>query len=308
MPVDYREQPCKTALNRTVGMPFHWTLNPYMGCVHRCTYCYVRTYEKRADRASDDSYGTSIRVKTNVARVLNWELQKRSWRHETVMIGAATDPYQPVEGKYKLTRACIEVLVAARNPFGIITRGPLIVRDADLLGQASSRLGIEINISIPTLDLDVWRKTEPGTAPPRQRLRAVRTLTDAGVKVNVGIAPILPGISDRAEQLEEVVKAAKAAGAIGLWANLLHLRPGTREHFLSHLSNDWPELVEYYRRLYRGQAYLSHDQTRPAQRRVAALRAAYDIAEPAPEPNARTSQARQLSLLPDFQSAIVAVS
>ncbi len=308
MLVDYREQPCKTALNQTTGMPFRWTLNPYMGCVHRCTYCYVRAYEKRADRASDDRYGSSIRVKTNVVRVLNWELQKRSWRRETVMIGAATDPYQPAEGKYKLTRACIEVLTAARNPFGLITRGPMIVRDVDVLGQASSRVEVEINISIPTLDLDVWRKTEPGTAPPRQRLRAVRTLSDAGIKVNVGIAPILPGISDRAEQLEEVVKAAKAAGAAGLWANLLHLRPGTREHFLRHLSDDWPDLVEYYHRPYRSGAYLSHEQTQPTQGRVATLRATYEIAERTPKPSARPSEARQLSLLPELQTGLAATS
>ena len=196
----YREEPCKTALNQTKGMPFRWTLNPYMGCVHRCTYCYVRAYEKRADRPSDERYGTSIRVKTNVAQVLRWELEKRSWRGETVVIGAATDPYQPAEGTYRLTRQCIEVLSARRNPFGIITRGPMIVRDAELLAEASSRADVGVNVSIPTLDMDVWRKTEPGTSPPRQRFRAVKTLVDAGVKVNVAMAPVLPGISDAPEQ------------------------------------------------------------------------------------------------------------
>src|SRR6187551_260070 len=151
MQPQYREEPCKTALNQTKGMPFRWTLNPYMGCVHRCTYCYVRAYEKRADRPSDDRYGTSIRVKTNVAQVLRWELEKRSWRGETVVIGAATDPYQPAEGSYRLTRQCIEVLMAKHNSFGIITRGPMIVRDAELLAEASSRASVEINVSIPTL-------------------------------------------------------------------------------------------------------------------------------------------------------------
>ena len=308
MLVDYREEPCKTALNQTVGMPFRWTLNPYMGCVHRCTYCYVRAYEKRADRASDDRYGRSIRVKTNVAQVLRWELGKRSWRRETVMIGAATDPYQPAEGSYKLTRACVEVLTAARNPFGIITRGPLIVRDADLLGQASSRVDVEINISIPTLDLDVWRKTEPGTAPPRQRLRAVQTLTNAGIKVNVVLAPILPGISDRPEQLEEVVKAAKAAGATGLWAGLLHLRPGTREHFLNHLARDWPQMVEPYRRLYQRGSYLPPDQTRPTLRRVDELRTAYEVTDRAPERARQPPPPEQLSLLAALQTGLITAS
>src|SRR5262249_34073474 len=162
-----------------------WSLNPYMGCAHRCTYCYVRAYEKRADRPSDERYGRSLRVKTNVAEVLRYEVHKRSWRRESVVIGAATDPYQPAEGRYKLTRACIQVFASVRNPFGMITRGPMTVRDIDVLQDASARAEVGINVSIPTLDLDVWGKTEPGTAPPRQRFRAVRELIDAGIKVNV---------------------------------------------------------------------------------------------------------------------------
>src|SRR3970282_1016393 len=132
---NYREDPCKTALNQTKGMPFCWTLNPYMGCVHRCTYCYVRAYEKRADRPADERYGRSIRVKTNVAEVLRSELRRRSWKHESVVIGAATDPYQPAEGRYKLTRACIEALGRAASPFGLITRGPMILVDLDVLSE-----------------------------------------------------------------------------------------------------------------------------------------------------------------------------
>jgi len=294
----YREEPCKTALNQAKGMPFRWTLNPYMGCLHRCTYCYVRAYEKRADRPSDERYGTSIRVKTNVAQVLRWELEKRSWQRETVVIGAATDPYQPAEGQYRLTRQCIEVLTAKRNPFGIITRGPMIIRDVDLLAEASSRADVGINVSIPTLDMDVWRKTEPGTSPPRQRFRAVKTLVDAGVKVNVAMAPVLPGISDAPEQLEEVVKAAREAGATGLWANLLHLRPGTREHFMSHLARDWPELLDRYRALYRSDAYLKDEVTQPTRDLVTALRDKHGIANrrdrPVPPP---PQAAAQLSLL-----------
>jgi DNA repair photolyase len=277
MRVDYREEPCKTAMNQVKGMAFRWSLNPYMGCVHRCTYCYVRAYEKRADRPSDDRYGRSIRVKTNVAQVLRYELHKRSWRHESVVIGAATDPYQPAEGQYKLTRGCLQELTAVHNPFGLITRGPMIIRDRDVLQEASRRAEVGINVSIPTLDMDVWRKTEPGTSPPRQRFRAVRELRAAGIKVNVAIAPILPGISDRREQLEEVVKAARDAGAINVWANLLHLRPGTREHFLAHLARDWPELLARYRQMYRSDAYLSDEAKAPTLERVAELRAVYGL-------------------------------
>jgi DNA repair photolyase len=137
--VEYREEPCKVALNHVKGMPFGWSLNPYMGCVHQCTFCYVRAFERRADRPSDHRYGTSIRVKLNIADRLRVELARASWAGEHVVIGAATDPYQPAEGRYRLTRACIEVLRDASNPFAIITRGPLIVRDAELLAEAAAR-------------------------------------------------------------------------------------------------------------------------------------------------------------------------
>src|SRR5215475_1204402 len=177
----YREEPCRSALNRVTGMPFKWSLNPYMGCAHRCTFCYVRAFERRADRPADERYGTSIRVKTNVAAVLRAELARASWKRETIAIGAATDPYQPVEGCYRLTRGCLEVLAAARNPFSIVTRGPMIIRDIDVLQDASRRAEVSVNFSIPTLDVEVWRRTEPGTAPPRQRLRALRMLVDAGI-------------------------------------------------------------------------------------------------------------------------------
>jgi len=137
MVAEYREEPCRSALNRVSGMPFGWSLNPYMGCAHRCTFCYVRGFEKRADRPSGDRYGRSIRVKTNLVEVLRRELGRRSWKGEGVVIGAATDPYQPAEGHYHLTRGSIQALGEAHNPLSIITRGPLIVRDVDVLSDAA---------------------------------------------------------------------------------------------------------------------------------------------------------------------------
>src|SRR6478752_5015521 len=259
MRVEYREEPCRSALNRVKGMRFEWSLNPYMGCVHRCTFCYVRAFERRAERPSDDRYGQSIRVKVNVAEVLRRELSRASWEHETIAIGAATDPYQPAEGHYKLTRGCLEALADARNSFSIITRGPMIVRDVDVLAEAARRADVSVTFSIPTLDNEIWRRTEPGTAPPRQRLRALSQLVDAGIRASVGLAPILPGISDRPELLAEVVRAARAAGACGVWANTLYLKPGTREHFLDCLARDWPELLPEYERLYGRRAYLQQD-------------------------------------------------
>ncbi|MBI3456525.1 MAG: radical SAM protein [Candidatus Rokubacteria bacterium] len=279
MPVGYREEPCRAALNRVTGMDFRWSLNPYMGCAHRCTFCYVRAYELRADRPADDRYGQSVRVKVNIAEVLWAEVTRPSWRREPVAIGAATDPYQPAEGRYRLTRRCLEVLAAVRNPFSLITRGPMIVRDIDVLQEASRRAEVCINFSIPTLDERIWHTTEPGTAPPRQRLRALRMLVDAGLKAGVGLAPILPGLSDGSEQLAEVVRAAREAGATHLWANLLHLRPGTREHFLAHLARDWPEEVARYERLYARGAYVSRRQSEPVLEEVAELRTRYAIAD-----------------------------
>ncbi len=271
MRTEYREEPCRSALNRVKGMPFDWSLNPYMGCVHRCTFCYVRAFELRADRPSDDRYGRSIRVKTNVAEVLRRELGRPSWKGESIAIGAATDPYQPAEGRYRVTRACLEVLAEAGNPFGIITRGPLIVRDVDVLVEATRRADVGVTFSVPTLDERVWQTTEPGTAPPQQRLRALRTLVEAGVRANVGMAPILPGLSDKPSQLAEVVKAARDAGACGIWANLLYLRPGTREHFLDNLARDWPEEFDRYERLYDRRAYLSAEHAKPLRAAVREL-------------------------------------
>jgi DNA repair photolyase len=271
-------------------MDFAWSLNPYMGCVHRCTFCYVRAFELRADRPADDRYGRSIRVKINVADILARELARPSWTRDAVAIGAATDPYQPAEGRYRLTRRCLQTLSAARTPFSIVTRGPLIVRDIDVLQAAAARVDVHVSFSVPTLDLEVWRRTEPGTAPPRQRLRALQQLVAAGIDAGVGMAPILPGISDDPAQLAAVVRAAREAGATGLWCNVLHLRPGTREHFLESLACHWPALLPRYEQLYRT-SYPDRRESDQITARVAALRAGYGIAdrrerplEPPPRP------------------------
>jgi DNA repair photolyase len=297
MRAEYRLEPCKTALNPVRGMPFRWSLNPYMGCVHRCTFCYVRAYERRADRPSDDRYGRSIRVKTNVADVLRAELARSTWQWEEVAVGTATDPYQPAEGRFRLTRACLLQLAMAWTPFSIITRGPLVVRDVDVLQEASERVPVSVTFSVPTLDEAVWRTTEPGTAPPTSRLEAVRRLAEAGLDVGVGLAPILPGLSDSPDRLRAVVHAAKSAGATTVWAAPVHLRPGVREHFLAALARDWPELVGTYEQLFAERAYLPSSIATPirehvrAAARAAPLREGYRRVERQPQP-----QLGQLSL------------
>lgn len=297
MRAEYREEPCRSALNRVRGMPFAWSLNPYMGCTHRCTFCYVRAFEARADRPSDDRYGRSIRVKVNIAEVLRRELARPGWRREEVAIGAATDPYQPAEGRYRLTRACLEALAGGATPFTLITRSPLVVRDLDVLREASRRARVSVSLSIPTLDPAIWRSTEPGTPPPHQRLRAIERLADAGVDAGVAVAPVLPGLSDRPEGLEAVFRAARDAGARSIWVGMLNLRAGTREHYLAALAADRPDLLPLYEELYGDRAYLAARDAAPVEAHVHALRRRYrlqprDRPRPGPRP-----EPEQLSLL-----------
>src|SRR3954465_13125230 len=276
---EYRDEPCRSALTRVRKMPFRWSLNPYMGCVHQCTFCFVRAFEKLAERPSDARYGASIRVKTNLVEALRRELGRPSWKREKVVVGTATDPYQPAEGHFRLTRGAIEALGEARTPFGMITRGPLIVRDVDVLAFASERAEVGVTFSVPTLDPTIWRLTEPGTAPPRQRLRALRTLVDAGIDASVGMAPILPGLSDDPAKMADVVRAARDAGATSIWTNVLYLKPGTREHFLDNLARDWPALLPKYERLYAGRAYVTKDVLEPVRGQVRALAREHGIAD-----------------------------
>ena len=293
MRATYREEPCRTAMNRVTGMGFRWSLNPYTGCAHRCAFCYVRGFERRADRPSDARYGTSVRVKVNVVEVLRAELRRRSWQRETVAIGAATDPYQPAEGRYRLTRGCIEALGSARTPISLITRGPLVVRDRDVLAEASQRAPVSVSISIATLDARLSGTLEPGVAPPHQRLRAIRELTEAGVAAGIALAPILPGLTDNPRDMAAVLAAAREAGATHAWSNVLNLRPGTREHFLEVLGREWPEEMARYLVLYPagGSGYLAPAAGRRIEARVEAVKRGAGIRDrrrvrlmPPPEP------------------------
>ena len=251
--ITFIESEAKSIINRVPGgaLPFDWTINPYRGCSHACVYCFARPTHTYLDMDAGRDFETKIVVKVNAPDVLRRELAAKRWKGEHIAMGTGTDPYQRAEGRYKLMRGIMEALIDHRNPFSILTKGTLILRDLDLLLQAAEVAPVSTAFSIGTLDERVWRETEPGTPHPKARMEAVRTLTDAGIPTGILMAPILPGISDRPDQLREVVGAAIDAGATHVSPIMLHLRPGVREEFLPWLEKEHPDLVERYRQMYR---------------------------------------------------------
>lgn len=274
----YVEIECRSALNRVDGMPFRWTLNPYRGCVHGCHYCFARRTHTFLELDAGTDFSNVIFVKVNVARVLREELSRRTWRREMVALGTATDPYQPVEGRYRLTRAVLEALRDFRTPVSIVTKGPMVVRDLDLLRELDLCASVTVCISVPTVDVGVWRRMEPGTAPPRQRLAALRRLVAGGINAGVLLAPILPGVTTERGCLEAVVAAAAEHGARFLRANVLHLEMGVKEHYLSFLARAYPELLPRYRALY-PRTYAPRRYQERLQGEVAALKARFGLAQ-----------------------------
>lgn len=246
----YRELICKSALNRVQGMPFKWSLNPYRGCVHGCHYCFARGTHRYFELDADDDFTSVIFVKSNLPDALAAELSRRTWRREQVAIGTATDPYQPIEGRCRLTRRCLELFARFRTPISLVTKGTMVVRDLDLLQDLTENAGATICFSVPTVDRAIWRQTEPGTPPPEQRLRAMERLIGAGIHAGVLMAPLLPGLSATPEQIEQTVRAAADHGACFIGSSLLHLGPDVREHFFAFLQREHPELLAGYSRRY----------------------------------------------------------
>ena len=248
----YQEVTCRSALNRVRGMPFGWTLNPYRGCTHGCHYCFARRYQSHLELDAGDEFASVILVKVNFAEVLRRELANPRRPREPIGFGTATDPYQPIEGRYRLSRRVLEALVERPSPVGLITKGPMVVRDADLLRDLSARTDCTVHVSVPTVDEDAWAALEPGTAHPLQRLRAVRALADAGIEAGVLVAPIVPGVTSHPAKIERTIKAIADHGARFCGAVVLHLEGGTREHFLRFLDREFPELAPRVDRLYAG--------------------------------------------------------
>ena len=246
----YQEVWCRSALNRVQGMPFEWTLNPYRGCTHGCHYCFARRYHVQFEMNSDDEFASMILVKRNFVEVLRRELDRPAWTRDHVAFGTATDPYQPIEGHYRLTRGSVEALAAARTPVGLVTKGPMVVRDRDVLRRLAEAAGCTVYMSVPTVDDDAWRILEPGTAHPLQRLRAVRELVDAGINAGVLMAPIVPGFSSSRTKLERTIKTIADHGARFVGANVMYLQDGTRTHFMKFIEREFPAMRPRFERLY----------------------------------------------------------
>jgi DNA repair photolyase len=282
--VEFIEVEAKSIINRVpgAGVPFDWSINPYRGCSHACVYCFARPTHTFLDMDAGRDFESRIVVKVNAPDVLRRELAAKRWKGDHIAMGTNTDPYQRAEGRYRLMPGIIRALIDYRNPFSILTKGTLILRDLDLLVEAVGVADVGTAFSIGTLDEDAWRRTEPGTPHPRSRIEAVRALNEAGVPCGVLMAPILPGITDDPRRLREVAKAAIDAGATHVSPILLHLRPGVREEFMPWLAEAYPDLVPRYTQMYR-QPYASAEDRKAIGRRVSTIVRALGGTRPRPD-------------------------
>jgi DNA repair photolyase len=268
--MEFIEVEARTILNHVKGerLPFKWTINPYRGCSHSCVYCFARGTHTFLDMNAGRDFETKIVVKVNAPEVLRVQLGARRWKGEHVAMGTNTDPYQAAEGKYRLMPPIIRALTDFRNPFSILSKGTMILRDLDLLVAARAVTDVHTAFSIGTVDEDVWRRTEPGTPSPRKRLDAVRAISQAGIPCGVLMAPILPGISDSPDQLKRTAAAILDAGAAYVYPLHLHLRPHVKEEFMGWLDREYPSLVGRYEDMFQGRAYATSSDRSALQRRV----------------------------------------
>jgi DNA repair photolyase len=249
-------------LNRipdTSPMPFRWTINAYRGCSHACTYCFARPTHEYLGLDAGEDFDRKIVVKINAIERLRAELAGPRWRREHVAMGTNTDPYQRAEGKFRLTRGIIGELARSGTPFSILTKSAMVTRDLDVLVEAAAQVPVKVSFSIGTLDESVWRATEPGTPHPRRRLAAMRAMVDAGIPTGALIAPVLPGLSDRREQLAETVAAVLETGGSVMGSRTLYLRGATREHFLGWLEGHDPALHARYLNAFRGRTEVTKE-------------------------------------------------
>ncbi|MEU7931167.1 Rv2578c family radical SAM protein [Micromonospora echinofusca] len=273
----FYEVQAKSIINKVPGtsrVPFEWTINPYRGCSHACVYCYARNTHTYLDLDAGADFDRKVIVKVNAGELVRRELAAPRWRGAHVAMGTNVDCYQRAEGRYQLMPQIIAALRDFANPFSILTKGTLILRDLPLLRQAAEVTRVGVSYSVGFVDERLWRAVEPGTPSPRRRLDAVRALADAGFDVGVLMAPILPGLSDDDASIDATVAAIAAAGASSVTPLALHLRPGAREWYARWLGREFPHLVPRYRELYRSGAYAPQPYQREltARIRIAARR------------------------------------
>ena len=278
--IRFYEVRARSALNRVPErsrMPFRWTINPYRGCAHACTYCFARPTHTYLDFNAREDFEREIVVKVNLPEVLRVELARPSWKREHVALGTNTDPYQWVESRYRLMPEVWAALLESGTPCSVLTKSPLLLRDLDVLRRLGERGGFTANLSVPTLDEKAWRATEPHTPHPRKRLEAVAELVSAGIPTGVLVAPLMPGINDRPDQVEAILELAAQAGAGHVGGVALHLRGEVRDIFFDWLHAHRPDLLERYQRLYRRGAYMPSEEqelvTAPVRRRGSAFSA-----------------------------------
>ncbi|QGK69644.1 radical SAM protein [Allosaccharopolyspora coralli] len=306
----------KSIINRVPSasqVPFRWTINPYRGCGHACRYCFARNTHTYLDLDSGRDFDSKIVVKVNAAELARRELADPKWRREPIAMGTNTDPYQRADGVYRLMPGILAALRDHANPFSVLTKGTLILRDLDLYRQAAQVTDVSVAVSIGSLDEQLWRVVEPGTPSPRRRLDVIRRFGEIGIGCSVLMAPILPGLSDSDEQIDETVHGLMDAGATNVTPLVLHLRSGAREWYHHWLQDERPDLLPLYERLYRRGAYPPKSyqddvvhRVREAQRRYGG-RTVDDREQPARAhrgarpraavPSAGGGAARQLSLL-----------
>lgn len=248
-------------------VPFRWTINPYRGCGHACVYCFARNTHSYLDLDSGIDFNSKIIVKVNAAQLARKELAKPRWAGEHVAMGTNVDCYQRAEGRYQLMPGIIKALSDARNPFSILTKGTLILRDLDLIEEAAQVTDVGLNLSVGFVDAELSAAVEPGTPAPQRRLDACAQITARGLRCGVLMGPVLPYLSDSPAQLERTVCQIAQAGAARVSPIVLHLRPGAREWYLAWLAERYPELVRPYRELYGDGAYAPTFY----QRRIAAI-------------------------------------
>ncbi len=285
-------------------MPFRHTINPYRGCSHACVYCFARPTHDYLGLGIGTDFERKIVVKVNAVERLRAELRAPAWDGDHIAMGTNTDPYQHAEGKYHLTRGIVETLSGARNPFSILTKSTLILRDAAVLAAASARTEVGVSFSIGTLDRAVWKLTEPGTPPPDRRVEALRRLTTMGIPCGVLVAPVLPGLSDGEAQLNEVVEACAQAGAESISGVALHLRGTVRDHYMEWLGRQRPDLVDLHRERFRRGGYQPDEErqrvegiVRVAARRCGVTGPNRSRGTPTPPPGAPAANGQQLRLL-----------